>query len=109
MERPFSHPTGIEKDGGNNYTKGRTMDGCDIANIGERDLNNSQGNVTPAIEMLSFKNCDDDESEMETVEIIHLNSSGQGLDIETEVESYLVEGKKTFFLNARTRNIKWRV
>lgn len=91
MERPFSHPTGIEKDGGNNYTTGRTMDGCDIANIGERDLNNSQGNVTPAIEMLSFKDCDDDESEMETVEIINLNSSGQGLDIETVVESYLVE------------------
>lgn len=109
MERPFSHPTGIEKDGGNNYTTGRTMDGCDIANIGERDLNNSQGNVTPAIEMLSFKNCDDNESEMETVEIINLNSSGQGLDIETVVESYLVEGKKTIFLYARTRNIKWRV
>lgn len=76
MERFFSYFIGIEKDGGNNYIIGRIMDGCDIVNIGERDLNNSQGNVMLVIEMLSFKDCDDDESEMEMVEIIYLNFSG---------------------------------
>lgn len=97
MQRPFNQPIGIGIDGENGYTTGRSMDGFDIANIGERDLNNSQGDVTPAMEMVKFSDCDDDESEIETVEIINLNSCGQGLDNETVDESYLVEGEKAFF------------
>ena len=97
MQRPFNQPKGVGKEDENGSATGRSVDGFDIANIDERNLNNSQGDVTPAMEMLKFTDCDDDESEIETVEIINLNSCGQGFDNETVDESYLVEGKKAFF------------
>ncbi|XP_022783031.1 sodium bicarbonate transporter-like protein 11 [Stylophora pistillata] len=91
MQRPFNQPKGVGKEDENGSSTGRSVDGFYIANIDERNLNNSQGDVTPAMEMLKFTDCDDDESEIETVEIINLNSCGQGFDNETVDESYLVE------------------
>lgn len=98
MQRPFTQRSDIVKDAGNNSTAEGSTEDSDIANIGERTLKGNNSNATPAVEMLRLTHYEEDESELETVEIIDLNSTGQQLGNETMPESYLVEGKNAFYM-----------
>lgn len=95
MEIPFTQRSDGEKNGKVSSTAEGSAEGTDIPDRNETNSKENETDLTPAVQMQMFTNCED-ESELETVEIIALNSSGQQLGNETMAKSYLVQGKTLF-------------
>ena len=94
MEIPLTqHSAGVKngKVTSNSTTEG-SVEGRDITAKSETTATANETQLTLAVQMQRLTNCED-EDELETVEIITLNSSGQQLGNETMAESYLVQGK----------------
>lgn len=96
MQRPSTQRSDGVKDGEINSS-------ADAESSDEHPITNgttSKENETDlaAFQMHRFSDRED-ENELETVEIIALNSSVQQLGNETMTESYLVAGKIVFFYN----------
>ena len=69
-----------------------SSEGRCISDKAKTTSNENETGLTPAVKMQRLTNCED-ESELETVEIISLNSGGQQLGNDTMTELYLVQGK----------------
>ena len=86
MEKSFTPRSDTVKDGEVSFNPAGIAKGRDRPYTNEGIPKESETNLTPAVQMQRFSNCED-ESELETVEIIALNSSGQELGNETTGES----------------------
>ena len=82
MEESFTQRSGTVKDDSLSSNSEGVAKGRDGLDRNEGTLNGNKTNLTPAVRMERFTNCED-ESELETVEIIDLNSCGQELGNET--------------------------
>lgn len=86
MKKSFTQRSDTVEDGRVSSNSAKDRDGL---NANEGTPKENKTNLTPAaVQMLRLTNCED-ESELETVEIIALNSSGQELGNETAGESYV--------------------
>ena len=86
MEKSFTQRSETLKDGEVSSNQEGIAKGRDSRDTNEGTLKENETNWTPAVQMKRLTNCED-ESDLETVEIIALNSSGQELADETVGES----------------------
>ena len=80
MEKSFTQRSDTVKDGEVSSNPEGIAKGRDKLDTNKGTPKGNETNLTPADQMQRLTNCED-ESELETVEIIPLNSSGQGLGI----------------------------
>ena len=89
MEKSFTQRSDRVEDGRVSSKSEGIAKGRDGLNTNEGTPKENKGKLTPAaVQMQRLTNCEE-ESELETVEIIALNSSGQELGNETAGESYV--------------------
>ena len=88
METSFTQLSDTVKDGRVSSNSEGIAKGRDGLDTSEGTPKENKTILTPAVQMLRLTNCEDD-SELETVEIIALNSSGQELGNKTTGESYI--------------------
>lgn len=86
MEKPFTQRSDKVKDGEVSSSPEGSAKGRDSYETNERTPKENETDLTPAVQMKRFTDCED-ESELETVEIIALNPGGQELGNETVGES----------------------
>lgn len=97
MQRPSTQRSDGVKDGEISFTAEGSAESSDSPITNGTTSKENETDLA-AFQMHRFSNRED-ENELETVEIIALNSSVQQLGNETMTESYLVAGKRLFFYN----------
>lgn len=88
MEKSFTQLSDTVKDSRVSSNSEGIAKGRDGLDTSEGTPKENKTILTPSVQMLRLTNCEDD-SELETVEIIALNSSGQELGNKTTGESYI--------------------